>query len=99
MAGCKTYPAQGNLTRRRNSAINFPAMNFQSTRSSELHVDLSRHLLPGIITGENLHPDMDLVTTGNCLYILELTMDFETNINSDSSQRRYMYLYFQRSIQ
>ena len=45
-----------------------------------LYVDLPSFPSPSLITGDSLRPDFALISPDNTLYILELTVGFETNI-------------------
>ena len=90
-AGCKTYLNEGRFTWRHNSALTFLAQTLQSIRSAKLNVDLSGYISPCIITGDKLRPDILLSTADNILYIIELTMGFETNLNINASRKMLKY--------
>ena len=91
VAGCKTYLDQGRFTWRHNSALNFLAQTFQAIGSSKLYVDLPAYLSPCIVTGDSLRPDLLLISPNNCLYILELTVGFETHLDINSHRRKEKY--------
>ena len=38
---------------------------------------------PSVITGDNLRPELRLEVHNKCLYILELTIGYETNLTSN----------------
>ena len=42
---------------------------------------------PSIITGDDLDFDLLLKTKDNCLYILELTIGFETNLKKNAERK------------
>ena len=63
----------------------------QSIRSAKLYVDLPGYLSPCIITGNNLRPDILLSTADNILYIIELTVGFETNLNNNANCEELRY--------
>ena len=44
-----------------------------------------------MITGESLRPDLLLLTKDKLLYILELTIGFETNIQNNSNRKAAKY--------
>ena len=48
-------------------------------------------LSPSIITGENLRPDLLLRTNNNYLYILELTVGFESNLETNATRKHSKY--------
>ena len=81
VAGCKTYLNEGRFTLRHNSALLFIANSLQSIVGSTLYVDLSDFLSPCIVTGDAFRPDLLLVTADKRLFMLELTVGFETNLN------------------
>ena len=46
---------------------------------------------PSILTGKRLRPDILLTTADKCLYIIELTIGFETNIDSNPQRKEIKY--------
>ena len=46
---------------------------------------------PSLITGDSLRPDLLLLTDNKVLYILELTLGFETNIQANSVRKANKY--------
>ena len=91
LAGCKTYLDEGRFTWRHNSALKFIANSFQSIVGSTLYVDLPGFLSPCIITGDTFRPDILLVTKDKKLFVLELTVGFETNLNINSQRKKDKY--------
>ena len=91
VAGCKTYLDQGRFTWRLNSALRFIAQTVESVNSSKLYADLPGYLSPCIITGDSLRPDMLLSTADNRLYIIELTVGFETNLSNNTRRKELKY--------
>ena len=91
VAGRKTYLDEGRFTWRHNSALKFIANSFQSIVGSTLYVDLPGFLSPCIITGDTFRPDILLVTKDKKLFVLELTVGFETNLNINSQRKKDKY--------
>ena len=91
VAGCKTYLTEGRYTWRHNSALNFLASSLKNTRECFLYADLNDYLSPCIITGQELRPDMLISTSKNILYIIELTVGFETNIENNATRKSEKY--------
>ena len=60
-------------------------------RSAKLYVGLAGYLSPCIITGDNLRPDIILSITDNILYIIELTVGFEKNLNNNANRKEFRY--------
>ena len=91
VAGCKTYLNEGPFTWRHNSAFIFLAQTLQSIRSAKLYVDFPGYLSLCIITGDKLCPDLFFSTADNIIYITELTVGFETNLNINASRKKLKY--------
>ena len=51
----------------------------------------ARFLSPCFITGESCSPNLLLLTNKNVLYILELTVGFETNVQNNSDRKATKY--------
>ena len=66
-------------------------MTFQSVCDSTIYVDLPGFMSSSSITGDNLCPDLLLVLPNKCLYILELTVGFESNIRKNYERKRTKY--------
>ena len=91
VSGCNTYLIQGRYTWRHDSILNFQALSFQSLGDSIIYADLPGFINPSAITGDNLRPDLLLVLPNKCLYILELTVGFESNIRKNSERKHTKY--------
>ena len=91
VAGCNTYLTEGRFTWRHNSALKFLAETLQSIQHAKLYVDLPGYLSPCIVTGNSLRPDILLSTADNILYIIELTVGFETNLNNNAHRKELKY--------
>ena len=46
---------------------------------------------PFVITGEDLRPDLLILTKDKCLYILELTVGYETKLRNNINRKRLKY--------
>ena len=81
VAGCMSYLEDSRYKWRHNSALLFIASTLKCIKSSTMYADLQGFLSPCIVTGDHLRPDM-LISIGSAtIYIIELTVGFETNIN------------------
>ena len=56
-----------------------------------MYADIQGFPSPSIITRHDLHPDLLLHTKDNCLYILELTIGFKTNLNNNAERKHLKY--------
>ena len=90
ISGCKAYLNEGRFTWRHDSVLNFIASNLTSVQRSKLYVDLPGFITPSVITGDELRPDLVFEIENN-LYILELTVGYETNLNSNSERKHKNY--------
>ena len=98
VAGCKTYLNEGSFTWRHNSALLFVANSLQSVVGSTLYVDHPGFLSPSIVTGDAFRPDLLLVIEERRLFVLELTVGFETNLNINAQRERDKYQHLQHDL-
>ena len=98
VAGCKSYLEDGRYTWRHNSALHFIASTLQCIKNSTMYADLPGFLSPCIITGDHLRPDI-LISTGLAtIYIIELTVGFDTNINLNAERKKDKYMQLTRDL-
>ena len=90
VAGCKTYLDQGYFTWRHDSVLHFIAQSFRAVRGIKLFLDLPGYLSPSIISRDTLRTDLLLILPSNCLYVLELTVDYESNLSSNSIRKEIL---------
>ena len=85
MSSCKSYLEDGRYTWRHNSVLLHISRTLSSLQDSSLYADLPSFPSPSLITGDSLRPDLVLVLNSATVYLLELTVSFESNmtINSD----------------
>ena len=72
---------------RYNSISNFLTTSLKAVNESILYTDIASYLSPSIITGEKLLQDLDLKTNNNHLYILELTVGFQSNLDTNATRK------------
>jgi len=60
--------------------LQFIAKSLKSIPDSVLYFDLLGYITPLLLSGNSLWPDILLTVSSKCLYILELTVGFETNL-------------------
>ena len=99
VAGCQTYLPR--FTWRHDSVLNFIAQTLQPVNNSNLFVDLPGYKSPSIVTGDTFRPDLLLSINSDYLYILELSVGYESNLqtNVDRKRRRYEDLITQQKKQ
>ena len=91
VSSCKSYLEDGRYTWRHNSVLLHIANSFSSLQRCRLFVDLPSFPSPSLITGDSLRPDLALISPDNILYILELTVGFETNIEVNNKRKAIKY--------
>jgi hypothetical protein len=91
VAGCKTYLNEGRFTWRHDSVLNFIASSLKSAKHSNLYADLPGYISPAVLTGNELRPDLLITLENKCIYILELTVGFESNLLINATRKRQKY--------
>ena len=89
VAGCQYYLER--FTWRHNSVLNFLATTLQPINSSTLYADIDGFNNPSVITGDAHRPDLVLLTSSGCLYVLELTVGFESNLKNNIERKKEKY--------
>ena len=67
--------------------------SLQCLKYCTFYVDLSQYLSPCLVTGDDLCPDM-LISFFDTLYVLELNVGFEANLNNSVSRKFEKYRHF-----
>ena len=98
VSSCKMYLEHGRYTWRHDSVLNFIAKSLSVIPDCSLYADLNSFLSPSIITGSSFRPDLILLTNDNILYILELTIGFETNIKINSDRKASKYYPLRQTL-
>ena len=57
------------------------------------YADVNGFSSPSIITGENYRPDLLFLIQSKCLYIVELTVGFESNLKNNAVRKKEKYMY------
>jgi len=92
VAGCNSYLEQGRFTWRHDSVLLHLAKTFKSIADVSLYADLSNFKSPSSITGDEYRPDLLLATKQDeCLYVLELTVGYESNLQKNISRKKAKY--------
>ena len=88
VAGCQQYLDR--FTWRHDSILNFIAKSLQPVINvhSSLYADVNGFLNPSIITGENYRPYLIFLIQSKCLYVLELTVGFDSNLNNNAVRKK-----------
>ncbi len=78
--------------------FNILAKTLMCVNNSKLFVDLPEYRSPSIITGDKYRPDMLLVTSDNTLYVAELTVGHEANLQNNSIRKTQKYSELVREL-
>ena len=62
-----------------------------SIKNTSLYADLPSFPSPSLITGDSLRPDLVFVLNNTTVYLLELTVGFESNIKVNSERKAAKY--------
>ena len=84
---CKVHLEEGHLyTWRYNSVLKIIADYLQSvTNNIELYCDITGYMSPSVIAGEQNRPDIVVIDKQRSwVFVLELTVSFETRINDNA---------------
>lgn len=90
VSGCKVYLNQGRYTWRHDSILQFIARTLSSTNVT-MYADLPSFNSPSVITGDSQRPDLLIATSDKQLYILELTVGHETNLDKNLLRKQSKY--------
>ena len=74
-----------------DSVLNFIANNLPSAQIQKIFADLPSFSNPSIITGDDYRPDILILTKDNTLYVLELTVGYETNLRNNINLKYSKY--------
>ena len=91
VAGCKTYLCEWRFTWRHDSVLSLIASTIQSAEFFDLYVDLPGDISPSVLTGDKLRPDLLITLQNKCIYILELTIGYESNFQNNATRKRQKY--------
>ena len=91
ISSCKVYLQQGRYIWRHDSILMFIATTFRSLQHAKIFADIPGFLSTSIITGHDLRPDLLLSLSNKSLYILELTVGYESNLRSNAERKKQKY--------
>ena len=95
VSSCTSYLEDGRYTWHHNSVLLHLANSLSSYKNTTLFADLPSFPSPSLVTGDSLRPDLVLILNNTFVYLLELTVGFESNIaiNSDRKLTKYHPLF------
>ena len=95
VSSCRSYLEDGRYTWRHISVLLFIPNSVSSIQHCLVYAGLPFSPSPSLITGHSLRPDLVLISPDNCLYVLGLTVGFETNteVNNNRKATKYRPLF------
>ena len=60
-------------------------------KNVQVFADIDQYMSPSVITGEDLRPDLIVVHHSKDIYVLELTVGFEPNIQKNAARKYEKY--------
>ena len=98
VGGCQQYLDR--FTWRHDSILNFIARSLQPVINvhSSLYANVNGFLNPSIITAENYRPERLFLIQSKWLYVVELTVGFESKLNNNAVRKREKYLNLIREM-
>ena len=98
VSGCKIHLKEGRYNWRHDSILKTLADFIISVNKQvEIYVDLDLPGSPSIVTGESERPDI-VITLKDKIYIIELTVGFETRIKDNAQRKNEKYLNLCRCL-
>ena len=98
VAGCKTCLNESRFTWGHDSVLDFLASSLHCLNHCTFCADLPQYLSPSLITGDDLRPDI-LISTSNTLYVVELSVCFETNLSNNAIRKFEKYRYLLHDLE
>ena len=85
--GCNRHLREGRFNWRHDSILVNLANSLKVYSDVQLYVDNYNFRSPSIITGDDQGPDLLLIEKRNNMYVLELTVGFEPNIEKNAKRK------------
>ena len=95
VVGCAV--SLGRYTWRHDSVLSYIA-TFLKRFARELYVDVTNFSSPSIITGEEMQPDLLIIPDRSKMFVVELTIGFESNNAKNEVHKRNKYENLTQSL-
>ena len=95
VAGCTVLLDR--YTWRHDSVLNYIA-TFLKRFARELYTDVTNFSSPSIITGEEMRPNLLIILDRSKMFVVELTIGFESNIAKNEVRKRNKYKNLTQSL-
>ena len=97
--GCNSHLIEGRFNWRHDSILVNLANSLKVYRDVQLYVDNNNFRSPSIITGDDQRPDLLVIDKRNSIYVLELTVGFEPNIEKNGKRKNDKYKELLKSME
>ena len=97
--GCNSHLREGRFNWRHDSILVNLANSLKVYSNVQLDVDNDKFPSPSIITGDDQRPDLLLIDKRNNMYVLELTIGFEPNIEKNGKRKNDKYKELLKSME
>ena len=88
---CNSHLREGRFNWRHDSILVNLANSLKVYSDVQLYVDNDNVRSPSVITGDDQRPDLLLIDKKNNMYVLELTVGFEPNIEKNAKRKNDKY--------
>ena len=95
VAGCAE--SLDRYTWKHDSVLNYIA-TFLKRFACELYADVTNFSSPSILTGEEMRPDLLIILDRSKMFVVELTIGFESNIGKNEVRKRNKYKDLTQSV-
>ena len=82
MGGCITSLNEKRYNWRHDSILSVISNFVNSARNIDFYCDIEGYINPSVITGTESRPDMIVILNESTVFVLELTVGFETNVRN-----------------
>ena len=89
--GCISSLREGRYNWRHDSIIVNMAKFIKALKNVQAFANIDKYMSPSIITGEDLTPDLIVVHLRMDIYVLELTIGLEPNIQKNAIRKHEKY--------
>ena len=91
VGGCITSLNEKRYNWSHDSILSVISNFVNSARNIDFYCDIEGYINPSVITGTKNRPDTILILNESTIFVLELTVGFETNIEINIKQKRVNY--------
>ena len=91
VGGCISSLREGRYNWKHDSIIVNMAKFITALKNVQVFADIDQYMSPSIITGEDLRPDLIVMHQSKDIYVLELTVEFEPNIQKNAARNYEKY--------